>query len=303
MGNDLRGPVQGATIRGLAVAGLGIIAVALAGAAIEDPRSERPPGEGEGAAGGGGGMPLPDPVESPTVPFLPELLFGLFGLFLIVGLVYLLYSYREAAPMLLAIVAMAVIVALFLRFASFDFPEGMMRAPPENATSLPGTGGGDRTDPEGEVQWLPIALVLGAFWLVVLAAAAVTLGGRHRGTSLGTAEEPDPSGEKGRRVRQDLGAAAERAADRIVATDGYENEIYRAWDEMTNLLDVSSPRTATPGDFARQAIAQGMHPADVRDLTRLFEEVRYGDRPPTSEREAEAVTLLRRIAERYGEGD
>jgi hypothetical protein len=44
-----------------------------------------------------------------------------------------------------------------------------------------------------------------------------------------------------------------------------------------------------------------MQPDDVRELTDLFEEVRYGDREVTAERERRATDALRRIEESYAE--
>lgn len=99
-----------------------------------------------------------------------------------------------------------------------------------------------------------------------------------------------------------VGTVAERAADRLERADpGAENEIYRAWRELTRLLEIDSPETSTPGEFATAAIAAGMDPDDVDELTALFEAVRYGDASPTPEREQRAIAALRRIAEEHGE--
>ncbi len=102
-----------------------------------------------------------------------------------------------------------------------------------------------------------------------------------------------------------LARIAGEAADRIEqdASDaGLDNEVYRAWQDMTDHLDVDARETFTPGEFARRAIAAGMDSDDVMELTGLFEEVRYGDRPPTAERERRAVDTLRRIERTYGDG-
>jgi hypothetical protein len=44
-----------------------------------------------------------------------------------------------------------------------------------------------------------------------------------------------------------------------------------------------------------------MAPDDVRELTRLFERVRYGGESATAAREERAVQVLRRIESTYGE--
>ncbi|MFC6951742.1 DUF4129 domain-containing protein [Halorubellus litoreus] len=93
----------------------------------------------------------------------------------------------------------------------------------------------------------------------------------------------------------ELREAAGRAADRIEGSAGVDNEIYRAWVEMTEHLDVDHPDASTPGEFRRAAVDAGVDPATVGELTDLFERVRYGDEPPTEETEARAVDALRRM--------
>lgn len=99
----------------------------------------------------------------------------------------------------------------------------------------------------------------------------------------------------------DFAAAAGRAADRIEEhNQDADNAVYEAWVEMTELLDVDSPETYSPGEFADAAVDAGMDQADVRQLTRLFNEVRYGERDVDS-REDQAVDVLRNIESQYSE--
>ncbi|KTG10604.1 hypothetical protein AUR64_08015 [Haloprofundus marisrubri] len=100
-----------------------------------------------------------------------------------------------------------------------------------------------------------------------------------------------------------LGEAAGRAADRIEANADTDNEVYRAWTEMTGLLDVERPQTSTPAEFAAAAEDAGMAREDVRELTDLFEQVRYGDSEVTADREERAVSALRRIESTYSEAN
>ena len=92
---------------------------------------------------------------------------------------------------------------------------------------------------------------------------------------------------------EEVRAVAGRAADRIEGDAGIDNEIYRAWVEMTEHLDVPHPESSTPGEFQRAAVDAGVNPDTVGELTALFERVRYGDEPPTDETEARAVDALR----------
>ena len=95
-----------------------------------------------------------------------------------------------------------------------------------------------------------------------------------------------------------VGRAAGEAADRIEAEADLTNEVYRAWYELTRLFDVSDPETTAPDEFTDHAITAGIDPDDVRELTTLFEEVRYGQRDP-ERREDRAVAALRRIESTY----
>ena len=97
----------------------------------------------------------------------------------------------------------------------------------------------------------------------------------------------------------EFAAAAGRAADRIEehAVD-VDNAVYRAWVEMTDLIEVDNPDVYSPGEFAETAVDLGMDESDVSELTNLFNEVRYGDRD-ASTREDRAVSVLRNIESAY----
>lgn len=73
------------------------------------------------------------------------------------------------------------------------------------------------------------------------------------------------------------------------------NAVYRAWREMAMRAVDASDRTVTASEVARAAIRAGFDREAVRRLTTLFEEVRYGDRPVTDERERHARAALRAL--------
>src|SRR5699024_10898172 len=89
--------------------------------------------------------------------------------------------------------------------------------------------------------------------------------------------------------------------DRITGETTVENEVYRAWHEMTTQLEMENPDSSTPGEFARAATDAGMSRRDVDELTDLFRTVRYGDGTITTDLETRAVAALRRIEETYAE--
>ncbi|MFB6253316.1 MAG: DUF4129 domain-containing protein, partial [Halobacteriaceae archaeon] len=98
-----------------------------------------------------------------------------------------------------------------------------------------------------------------------------------------------------------VGEAAGEAADRIEEAGNVDNEVYRAWKEMTSLLDIEDPETSTPGEFAIAAINAGMDRDHVETLTSLFEDVRYGGVDPTESDEQRAIEALREIEESYSD--
>lgn len=94
-----------------------------------------------------------------------------------------------------------------------------------------------------------------------------------------------------------IASAAGDAADELA--DDTENGVYRAWARMAEVLDVEHPDTSTPREFADAALAAGLNPEDVSELTELFEEVRYGTTDVTPAQEDRAREALRRIEQTH----
>lgn len=168
----------------------------------------------------------------------------------------------------------------------------------------PGSVGIGETDVALDPTTVPIAVyaLLGIVLLGVLMYAFSDRGG------LGGALEPilsrsndEGSGEPPSVTARTLGQLAGQAAERIEDDDGstVENEVYRAWREMTRPLAVDRPESSTPAEFATAAVDAGIRRDDVAELTELFADVRYGGYHPTEERERRAVTVLRRIEQQY----
>lgn len=83
--------------------------------------------------------------------------------------------------------------------------------------------------------------------------------------------------------------------DRGWSAEAPDDEVHRAWLSMVRRLDLSQPESRTPVECARAAVEAGMDPEAVETLTRVFEEVRYGDRPVTEERRERAREGLRQL--------
>ena len=127
-----------------------------------------------------------------------------------------------------------------------------------------------------------VALALGLSWHVLRSPAGAAR----------SSEEDAPDRSAAVRQRAD---AATPTVDAPPAT----NEVYRAWLSLRGAVaDRAGDEVAslTPGEVAAAARGRGLDPSAVGDLTRLFETVRYGGRPPSDERERRAAEARARLA-------
>ncbi|WEL18297.1 Uncharacterized protein SVXHr_2141 [Halorhabdus sp. SVX81] len=235
--------------------------------------------------------PLPD-----VGPVVQILFLGLFVLTTAVA-VYVL-SVRDLITIVSAVVLAGLAFWLFMEVISalsgeggdFGFAE-------DTGIGIPGGAGG--FGPQAIESAPPSPFLLGSIGLVALLALVVLFG-------LSTDEtpaEPEAESEDDDVTPETLtpvGAAAGRAADQLAdGTASTSNVVYRAWVDMTAALAVPNRQSTTPGEFAEAAIEAGMKPRDVEELTRLFEDVRYGDASVSEQRERRATEALRRIESTY----
>lgn len=171
---------------------------------------------------------------------------------------------------------------------------------PDYNITFPGGGGGAGQAGSGAVPTAnPTFLLL----LGVLAIAVLFVFMRASGDDETDEEAEEPDAAPAADSLAGVGAAAGRAADRIQERSEVENQVYRAWAEMTDHLDLARPETLTPAEFAERATAAGMDPAHVEELTDLFRGVRYGGESVTPAREDKALETLRKIEAAYAEDD
>jgi hypothetical protein len=219
---------------------------------------------------------------------------------LISAFVYLALYRRRAAVFLAALLVVLVLFYLFLQafFSSgINIPEGSSVG--DFAPGMDSGGGEGESETQRDLSNLAIVIFGGVLALLVLAAAIVLRGDDE--------EEAGDDGEGEGAETEELARIAGEAADRIEDGESSdaeaENEVYRAWREMTEVLDVENRETTTPREFSRQAVDAGIAPDDVRELTDLFEAVRYGGESPTDDREQRALDVLRRIESTYGDAE
>lgn len=308
------------TLLTVALAVLAIVAVAAAAATLDtavSPDSGGSFGAGEGDQGEFGTGDEADQSGTERSPFggraFIELCYPLLNEPWLIGTVLLGYlgvgalmrrstgSWLPAFAIGLSLSIPAYVIHRILTSCGSPPGDGGMLPFGGNGTGFLPQGGGEGTSlAQGSGVSTPNA-ILGILLFVALAGAVVLL-------FVSTADEEDepepPEGEPPEMADvAAVGRVAGDAADRIEGEADVENEVYRAWDEMTRLLELPNPEASTPAEFAAAAVDAGMDADDVSELTDLFEAVRYGGVAPTAERERRAVGALRRIEDEYADAD
>lgn len=290
------------------LAALAVLALATAAASLDalgNEGGDLGAGSGDGAGvgtAGSGGFSFAEPSATEPIdlgPLASTLLLVAFLLLAAYGLVA--YWRTIGLAGLASVAAGALLVALFLLF---NFRQttggGLPGNATENATIFAGGGGGsllagESTTAPADPSFALAAVVL--LGIVGAAAAFVSFGRDDVVPATAEGEEP-PDGDVAA-----VGRAAGEAADRIAAGTDVENEVYRAWETMTDHLDVEAPETSTPAEFAAAAVDAGMDADDVAALTRLFEETRYGGYEVTDDRAERALAALRDVEAAYADGE
>jgi hypothetical protein len=296
-----------------ALALLAVLSLGAAAATLDTATAGGSGGTGGGDAssvGSGGSFSFGGYNVSDTggdAPRLPPIVGRVIGLLLLLffafGFAQFVREHGIRGVATIGIVAVVLVGGLWLLLSGLGATDGLFQqgdgglgsggspALPGGSQQGPGDGSSPVTDPP--------TLLFAMFGIVLLGAVALIA--RSTGDDL---SQPDPDEDaSGPTDVAAVGRVAGRAADRIESSDGFDNEVYRAWDEMTRHLDVPNPTSSTPAEFARAAIDAGMAREDVDALTEVFEVVRYGAADATERREREAVAALRRIERAYGDRD
>jgi hypothetical protein len=277
----------------IALGVLTVLAIGLVAGTITstfDPGADGSQSSEQTDGGGDGEAPDYGVLDGGSLPDWVDLVLGVIAA---AGVVGFILQFPRAGVGLLGVLGILLVAATLAPPLEFqgETPEQNESATVEyNETHSEGEGDGS---PSGS-----FLLALAGFVGVLLLALGLVLrwprGENETDDFEESEEEPDTAA---------LGEIAGRAADRIEegAPGGSENEVFRAWREMTARLDIESPESTTPREFQQAAVDAGMAPDDVQELTRLFERVRYGGEPVTADREERAVQVLRRIESAYGE--
>lgn len=294
------------TVSVIVVGVLGVLALVLSAATLTDPVGEdvdggwADPGIGEDPDG----EIFSGPLDLPIPPLYLDALWTVLAvgsLVLLLGSLALLDTDELVRiSLLMAVSAIFFVGQIWLVDGAgggslFDFAGNLSMG---NET-MPSLSTGETASPGGGFS----PYLLGAGTLVVVVTVGVLFARSGDEEAIETAGA-DSDGNAGEDRLSAIGEAAGRAADALDTTDvAASNAVYEAWIEMTETLDVAGPDTTTAGEFADVAIEAGMAPEDVRELTRLFEDVRYGDVPVSPERAERAREALRHIEATYAGED
>jgi hypothetical protein len=313
-------------VRALIIALLCVLAVSVAAATLVNPDSPSGAGPGVGDAtqpgsgsdSGSGDEPKESqrqsssggafsPFQGVCIPFLlSPAFFGIAALTF--GALGWLLRRRNDGVFAVAVVFPLVLFCMPIYFVLTDCGAELPAQDQSNigpdltATPTAGQAGGEAGG-QAATQFLSPTIVLAG--ILVLAVVFVALVYRASdddeadGDPIEVAETPEPDDEEALAA---VGAAAGEAADRIEASADVENEVYRAWRDMTEHVAVPDPETSTPREFATAARDAGMDETHVTTLTDLFRDVRYGGADATADREERALDALRAIEQRYADG-
>ena len=280
------------TVTVVVIAVISVLAIGLAAATVAETVQ---PGAGGDGGYDGGFVDVNLPEDGEGVPAgVARILLVLLGVGVVGILAYLLSNGNRTAEVVAYLLGFAVLVFLLVQFVALLFDLGDI---PLFGSGLPGFG-----ESAGETATTAVStmvVLLGIFGLLILGAGIAF----RRSDEATVDETADDSPRSTDRPTRAVGQIAGRAADRIErgepGDEVIDNEVYRAWEEMTDRLDVPNDESTTPREFARVAAQAGLSDTDVSELTELFEDVRYGGYSPTTDREERAVDVLRRIEQSY----
>lgn len=258
----------------------------------------------DGGAGASEALPLPGWLVENFILLtfgLGSLLFALGAVVItwrrgIDGLKRVLSMIGEAlASGVLYLLVVAVLVWLVFGFSG----EGIELASQPAPESGGGPSGGSAADeaPADEGRSVPYvyALVAGTVLLGVGWLYLFTRGDSDgTGSGSGRADEDVPD--------EPADSEAVLPAQEAVSDVPPSNPVYRAWREMAAATESETDGSLTANEVAAAAAERGLDGDAVRTLTRVFEEVRYGDRPVTDDRKRRAKSALESIEDSGGRG-
>jgi len=290
--------VNRSTVAIVVLAALGVLAVGLIAGSIHSATAlEDGGGSGFALGSGDGDLPLPSVSGSAGQPGggMPWLTKAVLVLGAVVTLIGLIATISDPRRLAVILVFLGVVVLLSVLANSADFASSAASGSPIGADQEADQPGAPQSPASPlSLAWAIVPLV----GIVGLAAGVVYVSNAASDRD----DEAPVEGEEGTSGEDDAaavariaGETAERIEEERQVGGDLENEVYRAWQEMTAQLSVPNPESTTPGEFAEAATGAGLDDDAVAELTELFEAVRYGGQNATESREQHAIRVLERV--------
>jgi len=244
-----------------------------------------------------GALPLPSgapaqaPVAAPRPPDWLSVVVTLIVLALLLGMViHLILSREFRRELLIRMISMLIVVTLFYLLVR------ALRGSPAPQELLPAGTPGPLPQPlPGEP--FPTFVANPAPWLIIVVSAilaALLIGALW---FVWRRMHPPPG------PLERLSGEAQVALADLQAGSDLADTVLRCYAEMSRILSeqrgLERPRDMTAREFERDLAAAGLRDEHIRQLTRLFERVRYGARRADVHEEHEAVACLTAIVQSY----
>ena len=239
------------------------------------------------------------PADLNATPFSPNEtrvnLLGLLSKILFWGLIplaLLIYLFQPGSKRHIAVLLVLLIAAIYLMATTSQILAGVLeeQSPRPQLTPIPTTLPGTPVSAPAFQQ--PTSAWTYALSFLILLFLA---GGGYYGYYLWRKMNPPAA---------PLNQVAQEALDSLDAGAEFKNVVLRCYFQMAKLLNqhqgISRDKAMTPREFESALTATGLPEKHIRQLTRLFEKVRYGPATIDKEDERAAIASLQAIVATFG---
>ena len=187
------------------------------------------------------------------------------------------------------------IALIALSFINPTPPEHEARTEQEGGAALgpPGAGGGPAVDPQDVItdEVSPAVTYVVSVMVVALGAFLIVMILRIRRRRRGSGDLRDLLADQAERALESLDPASPRSYPDAI-TECYA----RMQDAVREAHGVSRHAAMTPREFLSAVVSAGVPLEAMQVLTQLFEEVKYGNRPPDASAVQRARSALQSVA-------
>lgn len=166
----------------------------------------------------------------------------------------------------IVVAALLGVVGLYLFLQAFQFSSG------GDSPSGGGGGSGGLRDTASETG-LQLTPAVAFAVIVVVVVLLVLLARNSEDDDTIPSTDPDPDGGP-------VESSGSAGGGTDIGRPPADNEVYRAWLSLADAADANA-RRATPEQVADRAVDAGVDETAAREITALFESVRYGGAEPT----------------------